>query len=278
MKAAEDFLLLVLHAHVVVAAEEVDSLCPCESVEDLAKLVITNYVHFPVYEGEVPQQCGDQVYLYATELLSLSLLWHGFHDATCEGDGDRLLLYWKFFLVVFKSSSRWNYAKEAVNLLISRSLFSERKAHQLTWSRTVNTKGRIGCNIPCDLNQEHLIRRLKTMLKSMGIMNKKTIIKAGKCVLTVHKICQEFEKETTGKCAPSGRHSRPKFSKDLRSVITELEEIQVFSPISNRSHPTFNWKCSLFHVLPKKEMCKKIQTSIDQIIGTDSRLANDNND
>ena len=150
-------VLLVLHAHVVVV---VDSLCPCESVEDLAKLVIANYVHFPVYEGEVPQQCGDQVYLYATELLFITLLWHGFHDATCEGDGDRLLLYWKFFLVVLKSSSRWKYAKEAVNILISRSLFSERKAHQLTWSQTVNMKGRIGCNIPCDLNQEHLIRRL----------------------------------------------------------------------------------------------------------------------
>ena len=32
----------------------------------------------------------DDVNLFATELLSLGLLWHGFHDAVKEGNGDWL--------------------------------------------------------------------------------------------------------------------------------------------------------------------------------------------
>ena len=91
MKAAEDFLLVVLHAHVVAAANELMQLLPCESAIELAKLVITNYVHFPQETEEIVQPSRDLVYLYATELLTFGLLWHGFHDATCEGNGERLL-------------------------------------------------------------------------------------------------------------------------------------------------------------------------------------------
>lgn len=36
--------------------------------------------------------CDDEVLLYATEVLSLGLLWHGFHDAVKEADGDRIII------------------------------------------------------------------------------------------------------------------------------------------------------------------------------------------
>jgi len=58
-------------------------------------------------------------------------------------------------------SKNYNYAKEAVDLLLSQKyLLSERKAAQLLWSRTVNTTGPAGCNIPRDLHLEDLNRRL----------------------------------------------------------------------------------------------------------------------
>lgn len=59
----------------------------------------------------------DGVHMYALEMLSLGLLWHGFHDATREADGERLLRYWKFLLVLFKSTNHRNYAKESINVL-----------------------------------------------------------------------------------------------------------------------------------------------------------------
>lgn len=268
MKSAEDFLLLVLHAHAIAAAEEIQSLVQVdhESPEDLAKLIVSNYVNLPFSEDHPAS--ADRIYLYATEVLTLTLFWHGFHDATCEGDGERLLIYWKFLLIIFKASRRYNYAKEAVNLLLShRFFFSERKVLQLLWSRTVNTKGRQGCNIPCDLHMEHLNRRLKTILCSKGSnITPSSIIKAGKSVYLVHKLCQGFEEETTTTSTPSGRHSQPKFLKDFKSVLGELKNEQVFTPLSARVHNSFEWKSSIFLKLSKKELTVMIKKNIDELV------------
>lgn len=58
-------------------------------------------------------------------------------------------------LVIFKSSQKYNYAKEAVNLLLQYYYqFSERQREQLLWSRCANTNGRQGTNIPCDLQSD----------------------------------------------------------------------------------------------------------------------------
>ena len=67
-------------------------------------------------------------FLYASEVLSLGLLWYGFHDAIKEADGERILNYWKFQLVIFKSTNQHYYAKEATNLLMQYHYnFSERQ-------------------------------------------------------------------------------------------------------------------------------------------------------
>ena len=67
------------------------------------------------------------------------------------------MLCWKFLLLVFKYKKHTNYAKKAITLLSQcHCLLSDRQANQLTWSRFVNTRGRRGCNIPCDLHLEHL--------------------------------------------------------------------------------------------------------------------------
>lgn len=103
--------------------------------------------------GDLLNHVMTWVHIYAFKVLSLGLLWHGFHDAIREGDGDRILQYWKFLLVLFKLTNHYNYAKEAVNLLLQYNyVFSEREKAQLLYSRCVNTRGRPGVNIPCDLH------------------------------------------------------------------------------------------------------------------------------
>ena len=94
MNAAEDFLLLVLHAHTIVAAEVILKHVSVTSVlSELAARIVTNYVYLPppssIEETEVDPPV-DGVHFYAVELLSLSLIWHGFHDAIREGDGERI--------------------------------------------------------------------------------------------------------------------------------------------------------------------------------------------
>jgi len=130
MKAAKDFLELVLHAHIVAAAESLCDIVGGNLIE-LSEATVDKVVHIalPVppkttsaHKGSPPQQgmqsrkAKDQVFLYAMEVVTLGLLWMNFHNANREGDGDRLIYVWKFLLLVFKAARRKNYSIKALNL------------------------------------------------------------------------------------------------------------------------------------------------------------------
>ena len=51
-------------------------------------------------------------YCYFYMLILLALIWHGFHGAIKEADGDRILQYWKFLLIIIKSAGKKNYGIE----------------------------------------------------------------------------------------------------------------------------------------------------------------------
>lgn len=180
------------------------------------------------------------VHNYATDLLSMSLVWHSFHDAIREGDGDRILLYWKVLLPIFLKEHHYNYAKEAF-LLIARSQFlSERQVTELLWSRTVNTHGRKGCNIPCDLHMEHLNRRLKYMIDNLGPNAQPTTIeRVAKSVGVVSYVCQTFETEAEVS-SNKGYCSYPSFDKDLKNILQQLEEENIFVASSGRTLVSYN--------------------------------------
>lgn len=265
MNAAEDFLLLVLHAQCVVAAKQILSETDKDeplTIEDLSKAILHKFTYFKKIMP--PTSCNstkDEVQMYAIELLTLGLLWHGFHDAIREGDGERILRYWRFLLVVFKSTNHRNYAKEAVNLQLQyQYMFSDRQKEQLLCSRTVNTKGREGCNIPIDLHMEHLNRRLKIMLKNFGAnISDSTIQKAGRCLSGVNAVCQAFEHHS------SDHHPYPEFGKDLEMVMQVFEEENVFAYDEGRSYSTFKIKYGLMEKLKKSEVISKVKTTIENI-------------
>ena len=268
VKAAEDFLLLLITAYIVAAARILYSLVNPISVSYLAKSLVATYLRLPLLDAKTSSVIQDGVHAYALDFLSLGLLWLAFHDAIKEGDGNRLVLHWKLLLVVFKSANRPNYGREAVKLLIQQKyILSERKGMELMWSRTVNTKGRIGCNIPCDLHMEHLNRRLKTVLRNLGSnVNPTSISRAGKSLEVVHHVCEIFEEETSG-ISTTEYHPYPDFEKDLEKVLQALEEVKVFVPQTNRYHPTFpQLKQVLFEKLSHKDLVKKVKVTIDNIL------------
>ena len=85
-----------------------------------------------------------------------------FHDAWKEGDGGRLIRYWKFLLLHLRADGRTKYAIETFRLVAQTSaLLSPRKAHQMIWNRTCNPKGGSGNDIPLDLQNEFLNRVFK---------------------------------------------------------------------------------------------------------------------
>ncbi len=271
MNAAEDYFRLIVHAHVVAAAKTVMKFNPQTSVKDLARLIITNYMRFPETDStkeDKPITTGDddKVYVYATELLTLGLLWHGFHDSIKEGDGERIARHWKFLLIIFKVAKRYNYAKEAVNFLLQLTLLSERQKAQLLWSRCVNTRGTAGENIPGDLHNEHLNRRLKSIIAGQGSsVNSGSVLRAGKLVKCIQDVCEQFEKETRHEVR-STKHNVPNFGKDFDDVIKTLSEENIFVPISDRQHESFSFKCGILQKLSHTELLKKVNHSIQQLI------------
>ena len=114
--ATEDFLLLMVTSHVIVAAKAVSAISPNASVQDIAKSVIDSFVNLHPCLEKVSKS-DDGVQAYAKELLTLGLIWHRFHDACKEGDSDRILHYWRLMMLLFNKQSKHNYAKKGLILL-----------------------------------------------------------------------------------------------------------------------------------------------------------------
>ena len=117
MKAAEDFLEVVLHGHIVAAAESLYATSG-GNLSELSQAIVDKFVQtvLPSPQSATTKKPKDCVFLYATEVVTLGLLWMNFHDATREGDGNRLIRKWKFLLLVFKAARRKNYSIEALNI------------------------------------------------------------------------------------------------------------------------------------------------------------------
>ena len=261
MNSAEDFLLLLLHAYNVAAANTILDVTQFTSANELARAIVLNYVRI-----ENQSQCEDGVYGYAVEFLTLALLWHGFHDAIREGDGERILRYWKFLFVIFTSSNKRNYAKETVMFLLQYYyLLSDRQKEQLLWNRCINTRGYQGANIPCDLHMEHLNRRLKIMMRNLGAnIRPKSIEKAGRTIGIVQHVCHVFEEQTCS-YKPSFHHPYPDFGKDFAQVLEVLEEVSVFTPQGNRQHPSYRSSRGLLQKFCRSDLLAKIEHIIKQI-------------
>lgn len=238
MKATEDFLSKVLIGYVIAAAKEIlrDGDEKFKSVTDLADEIVQRYTW--IFEKPQDVDTTDRILLHSIEVTTLCLLLENYHDATREGDGRRIMLIWRFLLLVFKASNRTNYSKEAAILLAQyHFLFSDRKVEELLYSRFINTHGRKGCNIPCDLHMEHLNRKLKTVLRNLrSNIQSNAIVRAGKSIGVVHSICNTFETATSKVKCSSNRHGVPCMDKEIKMIVESLEESPgVFTPTPKRS-------------------------------------------
>ena len=282
MKATEDFLLVTLFAHVAAAARQIidsnnDIGTDCN---DIAKNIVAQYVqiNMPSQESEddidvsrdapylssqeSDDVSSDGVYNYAVELMSMGLLWHGFHDAVKEGDGDCILRYWKLLMIIFRQQGHYNYSKEAFHFIAHTILLSPRQAMDLKWSRTVNTHGHAGHNIPCNLHMEHLNKRLQTMMRNLGSNITAGAVKcSAKALGTVTHVCSRFEQECE-MFTNNNYHTMPSFNKDLRKIQQQLERDKVFVITNDRHHASFPNHQPLLQTLDWKKVKEWVKEKI----------------
>ena len=266
MKAAEDFLLVVLHGHVVAAAKTILSSAEGRNIDvtPLSEKIVNSYVQLAIPSPNTQfSQTTDKISLYAMQLLTLSLLWSNFHDAIKEGGGDRIIRSWKFNLLAFKAANRNNYSKEALNLILQvNHLVLPREAAQVKWSCTVNTTNRQEHNIPMDLHVEHLNRRLKTTLRNMGSnVTDNAVRLAAESVDVVDHVCHTFEKASITTKSNSDKHTSPSFEKDLKLILSVLQDQDVFRPKESRNHETFKNLKLIFDTLKYKDLLKWIKST-----------------
>ena len=132
----------------------------------------------------------DGVFNYACSILNDGLLLLKLRDAIHEGDSPRILRFWKFMLIYYKHAGHHKYALEAFNFLAQVNVVSSpRMKKQLLWSRVVNIRGGAGNNIPVDLHNEHLNRKLKDIISGVGAnIAEDVVVQASKSINAVDQI------------------------------------------------------------------------------------------
>ena len=263
MKATEDFLLVVLHGYIIAGATKLMKDEPTTCCE-VAKSIVRKWIKITVSTDKpsVPPNCKGTDYGYAVDLMSLGLLWHGFHDAVREGDGDRIMRYWRFLMPVFNQCGRRNYASEAFKLLTQLIVLSPRQVAELKWGRTVNTVGRVGHNIPCDLHMEHLNRRLKFMMENLGSNIKPQCVQTVGCTLgVISKLCSHFEDEADATKNKSF-HTFPSFKKDLEMIVSLLVSDDVLGESTPQKFRFYKSKTPLFLTLDWNKITEWLRKKI----------------
>jgi L1 cell adhesion molecule like protein len=259
--ACEEFFVLVLEAHILSIAmsafglESLDGTPNCTVFEKSNFLDESPSRRKEIFMSSVKRLVSDNMYeyvlgktmkdvdtvlVYGKELLSLGMLYLEFSDAIKEGDGTRLLRCWKYLLLVFKATNKNKYAAQAATLLLQYNyVFTERMKNQLLWSRTINTSGRKGRNIPMDLHMEHLNRDLKQAIGHLSSnVNNTTIDRIAKSLHKLSIIKSNFD-SCTEVAQGSSYHSTPSFSKDLKLVLDELMKTDVYKRTQGRRHSQF---------------------------------------
>ena len=231
-------------------------------LKTICNSVVTKFTnfHLPVTPSDSQLNYSDQILGYAKELMSLGLFYMEYTDAVHEGDGDRVLRCWRYLFPLFKYSGRKNYTKEAFNMLFSYHFtLSQRQAHQLIWSRFVNTTGLPGRNIACDLHMEHLNRVCKEAVCGLGA-NKtpKAITRIGKCIGVLMPVLENYDKGISIS-AQSGRHSVPSSQRDRDMIINELLLRNILDETPGRAHSCFaNLSSSLLNKIDYNDLSKWI--------------------
>ena len=269
LTACEEFMQLATIAHVVSAAIHIAGVTnmselsskimstdkPMAAVKSLVKTLISEMVRIEYIAGTSESACPsiDSVQEYAKETLSLGLLLLEFKDGIREGDGNRVLRCWKYFLLFFRATKHKNYCIEAFNLQMQYYyILPKRYAEQMLWGRFINSEGGPGHNIPADLHMEHLNKLLKGTICHLGA-NKtpQAIIRAGKALGALKYILEEFDR-STGVWVTTNHTTRSE-AEDLMKMVTELSQNKVFSHKPGRKHQIF-----------PSIQCNKLLESINQ--------------
>lgn len=192
----------------------------------------------------------DDMLSYQKCLLEYGMLLMNFWDAINQGDGERCIRCWKFFLMYLRNEkeSSTKYALEGLYLMFQiNALLSPKSAHELIWNRTVNNRGR-GGNIPLDLQLEFYNKTLKEAIKKLGPnASKNSLDRICHAMGTTRQLMLKFD-DNSKVFRKSGRHTKKSTEADLRKVVEELVVNKALTFTPGRKYQYYSkMKSSILH-------------------------------
>ena len=208
------------------------------------------------FGGEYVHTDDDSVSSYAIQLLRIGCLYMEFADAIREGDGQRVLRCWRYFLPVFRASHSTNYACEALNFLHQHLYtLSPRLSNQLIWGRFISVRGLPGRNIPLDLHMEHLNRLAKDAMRNLGSNKTRatSISRVGRSLGTLAPLLEQFDADNSVQSS-SSKYKKPLAVADISIIVEELMASKHFSIQTGRKMKHFKKCKDLFKSEPKTDL------------------------
>ena len=182
-------------------------------------------------------ESGDGVYNYARVLCHFGGIVLEFYDAWAEGDGDRIYRCYRLLMPHFICYGHTKYALQALRFQFQVAAYlSPHLAHHIVWDRFINTRGGIGCNIPCDLHNEHVNKLIKEIVGNMGSnLTEEALQRAARSVTALQNICKSFDKQS-GVPTGSSYHFTRYDAQDVAKVASVVRDRKLLYPIAGRKH------------------------------------------
>jgi len=115
-------------------------------------------------------------------------------------------------------------------------LLTPRDIERLIWNQSVNNQGKKRGNIPLDESTEHSNNFIKQSIKNLGQnLSESAISRICKAESHTSAILEKLD-GALHRHSKSGHHSNPCKERDLNTLITRAEEMQVFEEQRERSY------------------------------------------
>ena len=181
----------------------------------------------------------DDMFAYQRALLDYGMLLLNLWDGISEGDGERVIRCWKFFLMYLKhqGTSANKYSLEALYLMFQLyALLSPKESHRLIWNRFVKNKhGQFG-NISLDLNLEFKNKLVKEAIKHLGpSASKKSLDRICHSLGVTSDLMAVFD-TNLNIYKRSGKHIKKSTKGDLEKVVNELLTQKAFYHTPGREY------------------------------------------
>ena len=110
--------------------------------------------------------------------------------------------------------------------------------HQITWDRLINTHGGLGCNLTCNLNNEHVNKVLKGMILHMGAnFSQSALTNIARSVTYMSSVTNTLDQQC-GITPESVAHTTKDDASDVR-VVDMVKSEKLWNIHKGRTHRSF---------------------------------------